>query len=329
MSKFEYQAKVMASSVYFTPEDFKVLSKLRIIQKNLVHVQGFPDSLADKSLLSQPEYFGQFGKILKLVVVSKEDEVTKKRSNSAYITYSSKEEAAYAVLSIDSIMLDGHIIRAFFGTSKYCIHFLNNVECFNKDKCMFLHSIANENDILGAGSKFGYSEHIKLAKEIINFNSIKTKTSILSMVIPFRTVLPNIKSIYTKDGSSDINNNTSNNISSNISINESVIMNNKSSINTPIQNHTLFIYQEQETHSKSLNCIFKHRDHSRFFETNHQNDNVPNSIISLIDQLSFRLCFFKRFNIKLPFQSLELSYCKKKYQCVNDSWFDFILKNTK
>ena len=64
MSKFEYQAKVMASSVYFTPEDFKVLSKLRIIQKNLVHVQGFPDSLADKSLLSQPEYFGQFGKIL-------------------------------------------------------------------------------------------------------------------------------------------------------------------------------------------------------------------------------------------------------------------------
>ena len=200
MSKFEYQAKVMASSVYFTPEDFKVLSKLRIIQKNLVHVQGFPDSLADKSLLSQPEYFGQFGKILKLVVVSKEDEVTKKRSNSAYITYSSKEEAAYAVLAIDSIMLDGHIIRAFFGTSKYCIHFLNNVECFNKDKCMFLHSIANENDILGAGSKFGYSEHIKLAKEIINFNSIKTKTSILSMVIPFRTVLPNIKSKSSEIG---------------------------------------------------------------------------------------------------------------------------------
>lgn len=322
MSKFEYQAKMMASSVYFTPEDFKVLSKLRIIQKNLVHVQGFPDSLADKSLLSQPEFFGQFGKILKLVVVSKEDEVTKKRTNSAYITYSSKEEAAYAVLTIDSIMLDGHIIRAFFGTSKYCIHFLNNVECFNKDKCMFLHSIANENDILGAGSKFGYSEHIKLAKEIINFNSIKTKTSIMSMVIPFRTVLPNIKTIYTKDGSSDINNNTSNNISSNIPINESVIMK-----NTPIQN--LFICQEQEAQTKSI--IFKHRNQSRFFETDNKNPNdfVPNSIISLIDQLSFRLYFFRQFNIEIPFKSLELSYCKKQYQSVNDSWFDFILKNTK
>lgn len=329
MSKFEYQAKVIASSVYFTPEDFKVLSKLRVIQKNLVHVQGFPDSLADKNLLCQPEYFGQFGKILKLVVVSKEDEVTKKRSNSAYITYSSKEEASYAVLTIDSIMLDGHIIRAFFGTSKYCIHFLNNVECFNKDKCMFLHSIANENDILGAGSKFGYSEHIKLAKEIINFNSIKTKTAIMSMVIPFRTVLPNIKTIYTKEGSSDMNNN-SNNISSNINVNESVIMNNKSINNTPIQSHTLFINHDKETQTKSLNSIFKHSKDSRFFETNNnnKNDSIPNSIISLIDELSFRLCFFKRFYNEVPLKSLELSYCKEKYKMINDSWFDYILKNT-
>ena len=78
MSRNEYQAKVLSSSIFFTPEDFKMLSKLRIIQKNLVHVQGFPDSLADKTLLSQPEYFGQFGKINKIVVVSKEDEVSKK-----------------------------------------------------------------------------------------------------------------------------------------------------------------------------------------------------------------------------------------------------------
>ena len=124
MSRNEYQAKVLSSSIFFTPEDFKMLSKLRIIQKNLVHVQGFPDSLADKTLLSQREYFGQFGKINKIVVVSKEDEVSKKKSNSAYITFSSKEEAAYAVLAIDSIMLEGHIVRAFFGTSKYCIHFV-------------------------------------------------------------------------------------------------------------------------------------------------------------------------------------------------------------
>ena len=104
MSRNEYQSKVMASQIIFSQEDFKVLSKLRIIQKNLVHVQGFPDSIADKNLLSQPEYFGQFGKICKLVIVSKEDEVSKKKSNSAYITFSCKEEAAYSILAIDSII---------------------------------------------------------------------------------------------------------------------------------------------------------------------------------------------------------------------------------
>lgn len=58
---------------YFSKDDFKSFSKCRIIQKNLVHVQGFPDSIADKFLLSQPEYFGQFGTITKLVVVSKDE----------------------------------------------------------------------------------------------------------------------------------------------------------------------------------------------------------------------------------------------------------------
>jgi hypothetical protein len=175
MSTSEFQSKLISSKPYFTKEDFKSFSKFRIIQKNLVHVQGFPDSIADKHLLSQPEYFGQFGTITKLVVVSKEDEFTNKKLNSAYITFSTNEEAAYTVLTIDSIMLEGHIVRAFFGTSKYCIHFLNNAECFNKDKCMFLHALADSNDILGANSKFGYAEHIKLAKLIINFNIIILK----------------------------------------------------------------------------------------------------------------------------------------------------------
>ena len=84
------------------------MSKLRIIQKNLVHVQGFPNRLADKSLQSRPEYFGQFGKIKKIVIVSKSDDISKKNTNSAYITYSSKEEASFAILSIDSIIIDGH-----------------------------------------------------------------------------------------------------------------------------------------------------------------------------------------------------------------------------
>ena len=157
--------------IFFTPEESKNLSKLRIIQKNLVHFQNFPDFLLNKDILSSKEYFGKFGKILKIVVVSKEDEITKKKQNSAYITFSNNKEAALAILNFDSILIGENLVRAFFGTSKYCIHFLNNLECYNKEKCMFVHQLANENDYLDVNSKFRYSEHIKLAKKIVKDNN--------------------------------------------------------------------------------------------------------------------------------------------------------------
>ena len=182
----------------FTPQEIQYYSKIRIIQKNLVHFLGFPDSLLDQKLLYSNEYFGQFGTIIKIMIVSKIDEISNKKSNSAYITFSNNEEAAYAILSIDSIIIDGNLVRAFFGTTKYCVHFLNNVECYNKDKCMFLHYLADENDMIGINSKFGYSEHIKLAKKIINYGSIENRNFIFNLNLSFKTILPNVKNIYLR-----------------------------------------------------------------------------------------------------------------------------------
>ena len=180
---------------FFSSQEFEYFSKLRIIQKNLVHFLGFPDSIYDENILSSFEYFGQFGRINKIMLTSKIDEITKKKSNSAYITFSNNEEASYAILSVDSIIIDGNFVRAFFGTTKYCVHFLNNEECYNKDKCMFLHYFANENDIINNISKFGYNEHIKLAKKIVNYGSFENKSFILGLNIKFKTILPNVKSI--------------------------------------------------------------------------------------------------------------------------------------
>lgn len=182
----------------FTQKDFKRLSKVRIIQKNLVHVQGLQKFLLDKELLLTKEYFGQYGNIKKIVTVNKEDERHKPLSYSAYITYASSIEAAFCVLAVDSIMIDGYIIRAFFGTCKYCTHFLNNLECYNKDKCMFIHHLAPPSDILGAESKFGYEDHIKCAKEIINFNSYETKNFIKNFTQSYPAALPEISTIYKK-----------------------------------------------------------------------------------------------------------------------------------
>ena len=75
----------------FTEEESKELSKQRIIQKNLVHFQGFPDRLYNKELLCSKEYFGQYGKISKIILTNKIDKKSNKKSNSAYLTFETDE----------------------------------------------------------------------------------------------------------------------------------------------------------------------------------------------------------------------------------------------
>ena len=53
---------------FFSSQEFEYFSKLRIIQKNLVHFLGFPDSIYDENILSSFEYFGQFGRINKIML---------------------------------------------------------------------------------------------------------------------------------------------------------------------------------------------------------------------------------------------------------------------
>ena len=41
----QYILKSMMPNICYTQEDIEKLSKIRIIQKNLVHFQGFPDNI--------------------------------------------------------------------------------------------------------------------------------------------------------------------------------------------------------------------------------------------------------------------------------------------
>ena len=300
----------MCSRPYFTKENQIYLSKLRIIQKNLVHFQGFPDNIADKNLLAEKEYFGQYGNILKIVVVSKYDEVSKKKSKSAYITFSSNEEAAYAILAVDSIEIDGQIVRAFFGTSKYCVHFLNNEECFNKEKCMFIHELADNDDVLGINSKFGYSEHIKLAKKIINYDSILTKNYINGLNISYHTELPNIKYIYLKE---DLVNN------SELEFKQTRSDSTSSETSYTSHNSSTSIDNSDIKNFSNKSHYFKLYKKSRFFSSNDNeieidNDNNNNNkeleiINSIIINLLLRFPFFNKFNDIIPLNKMELEYC--------------------
>ena len=331
------------------------LSKQRIIQKNLVHFQGFPDSLYNEVLLLSPEYLGQYGNIRKIVLVSKEDKASQKKVNSAYITFETNEQAAYCILSLDSIKINGQLVRAFFGTTKYCYHFLSNYQCFNKEKCMFLHHMAEPSDIIDENTKFGYNEHINLAKNIVGFGSLQSKYYVANNnYAPISTVFPNIKSIYSKEDSitkniihlrqnSNLSNNSTNNSSnrsntrnmSESSSKEKDKNSNKSlkdKININFNNNNSDNDDDNET---SFDC-FTCRKKSRFFNNINigcNDDYIYESknLTYIVNNLCRRMAFFnyfRKFNQSEFMKSLEINYCLNLYKETKDNEIKLLLENT-
>ena len=183
--------------ITFSKNEILTLSKIRIIKKNLVHVHGFPSSLANTEKLSQTEYFGQYGKIQKILLTSKINSETNKKTFSVYITYNNEKEASFAILAVDSLLIEGKLIRAFFGTTKYCNYFLNNSFCPNEDKCMFLHKLVKDRDIIiDVNTTFSYNEHLNLAKKLIHISNPETKRIISNLSKPKNTIFPNIDFIF-------------------------------------------------------------------------------------------------------------------------------------
>ena len=112
----------------------------------------------------------------------------KRKNYSAYITYSKEREAALAILCVDSLMIKGKIIRAFFGTTKYCSYFLNNSKCQNLEKCFFLHQLANDDDIiLDSERDFTYNQHLNLSKKILKLSSPEDIEILRKMEKPKKT----------------------------------------------------------------------------------------------------------------------------------------------
>jgi hypothetical protein len=336
----------------FNEKIISSLSKQRIIQKNLVHLQGFPDSIYNENLLLSPEYLGQYGSIKKIALVSKEDKVTRKKVNSAYITFEKEIQAAYCILSLDSIKLNNQIVRAFFGTTKYCNHFLNNYICFNQEKCMFLHHFADPSDIIDEGTKFGYNEHINLAKKIIGYGSIQSRNYVSrNNYSRTKTILPTIKVIYDKEDcnlkklyhrriSSNLSSNSTNNNSVNISNNRSL---SKSSSKEKEKNNS----NEGEITEKNLeenkidfnnNNIhfdyYKSHEKSRFYNNNSECDSYntyeSQNLTYIVNNLCKRMAFFiyfKKNNLLQLLKELEINFCQDLYKKTNDNEIKLLLEN--
>ena len=207
---------------YREKQDMEELADARIITKNLVYIIGLSSNIAHKEKLNKYEYLGQYGTIIKIVVNrNKAYNLNSPHgpSYSAYVTYSKPYEASIAILSLDDKMIDNHIIRASFGTTKYCSYFLKGIECTNKE-CLFLHKLAGENDIIKRGeltlNKNIFNEQHKYAIKIADIYNPEVKKKILS-IKKRKTIFPSPDIIYKtiiiekeKNGSSKNKKNSAN-----------------------------------------------------------------------------------------------------------------------
>ncbi|VDM63441.1 unnamed protein product [Angiostrongylus costaricensis] len=153
------------------------LANYRVLQKNLVYVVGLSPRVADPDILRKPEYFGRFGKILKVVVgtAPTANNLHAQPSHTAYVTYSKVEEALKAIQAVCNAQLDGRIVKASLGTTKYCSSFLRSQKCF-KPECMYLHEIA-DSDISFTKEDMHMGKHAEYERKYVIrcfFSSIRT-----------------------------------------------------------------------------------------------------------------------------------------------------------
>ena len=181
------------------------LIQSRIIQKNLVYIIGLSSDLIkiDQKLKSY-EYFGQYGKIIKLVINKNKTYNSNGPNGPSYtcfITYSTEAESSLAILSMDNYTFDNHEIKANYGTTKYCLNFLRNSNCTNKD-CIYLHKLADKRDIVSRDQMNSDKDifpqqrlmAIELSKILTN-----QKYKELYKLRDIKTIFPNGFSVYKKE----------------------------------------------------------------------------------------------------------------------------------
>lgn len=82
------------------PKDRTTLAAMRVIRRNLVYAVGMPPAVATEENLRKPEYFGQYGKISKIVINRNHNPGgdPRRASASAYVTFAHKVSDSIACL---------------------------------------------------------------------------------------------------------------------------------------------------------------------------------------------------------------------------------------
>ncbi|KAI8647555.1 hypothetical protein BD408DRAFT_427560 [Parasitella parasitica] len=127
------------------------LSSMRVVQKNLVYIIGLHPRLASEEIVRSNDYFGQFGKISKIVINKRPplpaSQMSSQPSAAVYVTYYRKEDAAKAIAAVDGNVIADRVVRASYGTTKYCTYYLRNMTCPNPN-CLYLHEQGDDIDTI-------------------------------------------------------------------------------------------------------------------------------------------------------------------------------------
>jgi hypothetical protein len=119
----------------------KHLSAYRVLQRNLVYVVGLSPRIADPEILKRSDYFGKYGRVVKVAVGTLPSSQGNAPVHTAYVTFSRVEDALKTIQETNSLVFDGRMIKTSLGTTKYCSNFLRGQLC-NKQECMYLHEVA-------------------------------------------------------------------------------------------------------------------------------------------------------------------------------------------
>ena len=186
------------NSFSFSKEEAESLKKIRIIKPNLIHVQSIPKSLTNVETLKTKRYFGQYGTIKDIALSIKIND-NNKETYSVYITYENEIEAACAILCVDSLLIFRKVLRVFFGTTKYCVYFLENKKCPNPKQCMYLHELVTDKKlIIDSNNNFSFNEHWNMSKKIIEQSKTYIK-DILSKPKKWKSRLPYLDFIFLSE----------------------------------------------------------------------------------------------------------------------------------
>ena len=260
------------------------LQNVRIIQKNLVYLIGLSKSLISlDNKLKNYEYLGQYGQIEKFVI-NKLKTYNSTNPNgpsySCHITFSNSSESSLCILALDNMIIDNHIIKASYGTTKYCLNYLKNNICHNK-YCLYLHERANKNDLISReemnNNKSLFEEQHILAINLSGILENDFKEKIKRNFKNINTIFPNILSIFHKDFVKDYLKSYRTKEINEISIDD------KNNIKNNINNEKKKKKKTYITIS-TLNKIFCSKNQSRFpFVLENKRDPANNKIKDNID----------------------------------------------